>query len=118
MYEEIQHGAVGESYMRKGFLLYEEMRKYLTMYEEAVSHAVYDFAAALFRISLYMWKILFSFLTVQKREYGRLEMPTFLHTFSDDGSLLRVGSMPSWPPRLIISSLSDGVMSPPSSPPQ
>ncbi len=26
------------SYMRKGFLIYEEMRKYLTIYEEAVSH--------------------------------------------------------------------------------
>jgi hypothetical protein len=24
--------------MRRGFLLYEEMRKYLTIYEEAVSH--------------------------------------------------------------------------------
>jgi hypothetical protein len=27
-----------ESYMRKGFLIYEEMRKYLLIYEEAVSH--------------------------------------------------------------------------------
>jgi hypothetical protein len=25
-------------YMRKGFLIYEEMRKYLVIYEEAVSH--------------------------------------------------------------------------------
>ncbi len=24
--------------MRKGFLIYEDMRKYLTVYEEAVSH--------------------------------------------------------------------------------
>jgi hypothetical protein len=30
--------AVAKSYMRKGFLLYEEMRKYLVIYEEAVSH--------------------------------------------------------------------------------
>ncbi len=29
-------GAVAKSYMRKGFLIYEEMRKYLTIYEEAV----------------------------------------------------------------------------------
>jgi hypothetical protein len=28
--------------MRKGFLLYEEMRKYLTIYEEAV--VIYEFA--------------------------------------------------------------------------
>jgi hypothetical protein len=28
---------VAKSYMRKGFLIYEEMRKYLVIYEEAVS---------------------------------------------------------------------------------
>jgi hypothetical protein len=38
MYKEIQSGAVAKSYMKKGFLIYEEMRKYLTIYEEAVSH--------------------------------------------------------------------------------
>jgi hypothetical protein len=27
-----------KSHMRKGFRIYEEMRKYLTIYEEAVSH--------------------------------------------------------------------------------
>ncbi len=37
-------GSVAKSYMRKCFLLYEEMRKYLAIYEEAVSHTVYDFA--------------------------------------------------------------------------
>ncbi len=32
-------GAVAKSYMRrKGLLIYEEMRKYLTIYEDAVSH--------------------------------------------------------------------------------
>jgi hypothetical protein len=31
-------GAVAKSYMRKGFLLYEEMHKYFPIYEEAVSH--------------------------------------------------------------------------------
>jgi hypothetical protein len=30
-------GAVAKSCMRKGFLIYEEMRKYLVIYEEAVS---------------------------------------------------------------------------------
>ncbi len=29
MYKEIQNGADEKSYMRKGFLIYEEMRKYL-----------------------------------------------------------------------------------------
>jgi hypothetical protein len=33
-------GSGAESYMRNGFLIYEEMRKYFTIrvYEEAVSH--------------------------------------------------------------------------------
>jgi hypothetical protein len=30
IYKEIQIGSVAKSYMRKGFPLYEEMRKYLT----------------------------------------------------------------------------------------
>jgi hypothetical protein len=38
IYREIQSGAVARSYMRKGFLIYEEMRKYFPIYEEAVSH--------------------------------------------------------------------------------
>jgi hypothetical protein len=37
-YKEIQNGEVAKSYMRKGFLIHEELRKYLTIYEEAVSH--------------------------------------------------------------------------------
>ncbi len=36
--KEIQSGAVAKSYMRKGFLIYEEMRKYFPIYGEAVSH--------------------------------------------------------------------------------
>jgi hypothetical protein len=36
--KENQMGRGAMSYMRKGFLIYEEMRKYLTKYEEAVSH--------------------------------------------------------------------------------
>ncbi len=31
-------GAVAKSYMGKGFVIYEEIRKYLVIYEEAVSH--------------------------------------------------------------------------------
>ncbi len=38
IFKEIQRGAVAKSYMRKGFLIYEEMRKYFPVYEEAVSH--------------------------------------------------------------------------------
>jgi hypothetical protein len=36
--KETQMGAAAKSYMIKGFLIHEEMRKYLTIYEEAVSH--------------------------------------------------------------------------------
>jgi hypothetical protein len=38
VFKEIKMGSVAKSYMRKGFLVYEEMHKYLTIYEEAVSH--------------------------------------------------------------------------------
>jgi hypothetical protein len=38
IYKEIQKGTIAKSYMRKGYLTYEEMRKYLVIYEEDVSH--------------------------------------------------------------------------------
>jgi hypothetical protein len=53
IYKEIQSRAVAKSYMRKGFLIYEEMRKYFPIYEEAV---IYDFATAPFLISLYVFE--------------------------------------------------------------
>jgi hypothetical protein len=36
--KDIQKGSGAKLYMRKGFLIYEEMCKYLVIYEEAVSH--------------------------------------------------------------------------------
>jgi hypothetical protein len=38
IYKEIQRGSGAKSYMRKGFLIYEEMRKYFATYKEAVTH--------------------------------------------------------------------------------
>ena len=38
IYKEIQSGAVAKSYIRKGFLIYEEMRKLFPIFEEAISH--------------------------------------------------------------------------------
>jgi hypothetical protein len=38
IYKKIQMGSGTRSYMRKGFLIYEEVRKYLVIYEEAISH--------------------------------------------------------------------------------
>jgi hypothetical protein len=43
-------GAVARSYMRKGFLIYEEMRKYLVIYMRRPL-VIYDFATAPFWIS-------------------------------------------------------------------
>ncbi len=38
IFKEIHMGSVAKSYMRKGFLIYEDMGKYIVIYEEAVSH--------------------------------------------------------------------------------
>jgi hypothetical protein len=38
IFKENQSGAVAKSYMRKGFVIYEEMRKYFPIYKKAVSH--------------------------------------------------------------------------------
>jgi hypothetical protein len=66
IYREIQMGAVARSYMRKGLLIYEEMRKYLAVRRPLV---IYDFTAVPLWISLYKRKILFSFLS----EYDEVE---------------------------------------------
>jgi hypothetical protein len=46
IYKEIQSGAVAKSYMRKGFLIYEEMRKYFPIMRRPL--VIYDFATAPF----------------------------------------------------------------------
>jgi hypothetical protein len=48
LYKEIQSGAVAKSYIRKGFLVNEEMRKYFPVYEGRRPLAIYDFAIAPF----------------------------------------------------------------------
>jgi hypothetical protein len=47
IYKEIQSGAVAKSTMRKGFLIYEEMRKYFPIYMRRPL-VIYDFATAPF----------------------------------------------------------------------
>ncbi len=59
-------GAVAKSYMRKGFLIYEEMRKCLFIYEEAVSHT--GLSNHSLWIFLYMRTIVFSFLSVYMKK--------------------------------------------------
>jgi hypothetical protein len=38
IYKDIQMRSGAKSYIRKGFLIYEEMRKFFPIYEEAVRH--------------------------------------------------------------------------------
>jgi hypothetical protein len=38
IYKEIQMGSGAKPYLRNGFLMYEEMRKFFPIYEEIVSH--------------------------------------------------------------------------------
>jgi hypothetical protein len=38
IYKEIQMGSGAKLYIRRGFLIYEEMRKFFPIYEETVSH--------------------------------------------------------------------------------
>jgi hypothetical protein len=42
--KEIQKGSGAKSYMRKSYLIYEEMRKYLVIYSMRRLLVVYDFA--------------------------------------------------------------------------
>ncbi len=58
---EIQNGAVAESYMTNGLLIYGEIFEHLRIDKEALPH---DFATDPLRISFYMRKIWFSFLSV------------------------------------------------------
>ncbi len=61
--KEIQSGAVAESYMRKGFLIYEELRKYFPIYEEAVSHILHCNCSTLIFLT-YEENLIFFFISV------------------------------------------------------
>ncbi len=56
-------GSVAKSYMRKGFLVSEEMRKYLTIYEEAVSHILLC-NRSLLNFRIYEENLIFFFISV------------------------------------------------------
>jgi hypothetical protein len=66
IYKEIQNGAVAKSYMRKGFLIYKEMRKCLLILYLRRPLFIYDFAIAPFRISLYEENMIFFFTVWQE----------------------------------------------------
>ncbi len=55
-------GSVAKSYMRKGFLIYDEMRKYFTIYEEAVSR-IWLCHRSLLNFLIYEENLLFFFIS-------------------------------------------------------
>ncbi len=66
-HKEIQSGAVAKSNVRKGFLIYQEMRKYLPIYEEAVSH-IWLCNCSILNFLMYEESFIFFFISVPKRE--------------------------------------------------
>ncbi len=74
IYKEIQMGAVEKSYMKKSFLIYEEMRKYLVIYEEAVSHIWLWNRSLLYFLILYsyIYEEIFFIISERGRGGGKL----------------------------------------------
>jgi hypothetical protein len=53
-----------KSYMRKGFVIYEETGKYLVIYSMRKALVIYDFATVLFWISLHIYEEKFLIFSV------------------------------------------------------
>jgi hypothetical protein len=78
IYEEIQMGSGAKSYMRKGFLIYVEMGKYLTIYEDAVSHVtLHPNPSEFFTYE----ENLISFLSVYTSSTSLIPLDAFKRTF-------------------------------------
>jgi hypothetical protein len=76
IYKENQMGSGAKSFMRKGFLIYEEMRKFFTIYEEAVSH-IWLCTLSLW-ISLYMRNFFFFFISTASIHTSGLSLYEYL----------------------------------------
>jgi hypothetical protein len=65
--KEFQIRTVAKSYMRKGFVIYEEMRKYLIIYEEAISH-IWLCKQSILNFLIYSYKenFLFFFISLSR----------------------------------------------------
>ncbi len=63
IYKDIQSGPVAKSYMRMGFLIYEEMRKYFPIYDEAVSH-IWLCNCSILNFLIYEENFIFFFVSV------------------------------------------------------
>ncbi len=83
MYKEIQSGAVEKSYMRKGFLIYEEMRKYFPIYEEAFSYIILCNCCTL-NFLIYEENFIFFFISasVWSRNFGKTVKYCYDNCFS------------------------------------
>ncbi len=69
--------------MRKGFLIYEEMRKYVPMYEEAVSH-IWLCNCSILNFLIYEGNFLFFFISVDYSSILQFSTynATFLNSFT------------------------------------
>jgi hypothetical protein len=86
-------GSVARSYMGKGFLIYEEMRKYLTMKEETVSHTGLCNRTVLNSL-IFEGNLIFFFISVQwnpvrhdekqKRSYSKTTSPRANEELDED----------------------------------
>ncbi len=65
--KEIQIWSVAKSYIRKGFLIYEEMLIYLVIYEEAVSH-IWLCNRSRLNFLIYEKNLIFFFISAQRIE--------------------------------------------------
>jgi hypothetical protein len=74
IYKDIQTGAVAKSYMMNGFLIYEEMRKYLV-----ISHTIYDCTTAPFEFLIYDKNLIFFFVSVARLCVAKHNRNYFLH---------------------------------------
>ncbi len=85
-------GSGSKSYMRKSFLIYEKMRKYFTIYEEAVSHTC--LAPSQFP---YIWgKCYFFFLSVHAGNCLPFVEAGVMCTFSKTPAAAGIGKPRSW----------------------
>ncbi len=64
IYKKIQMESVAKSYMRKGFLIHEERRKYLTIYEEDISQ-IWLCNRSLLNFLIYEENQIFFFISVR-----------------------------------------------------
>ncbi len=62
IYKEILNRAVTKWYMRKGFLIYEEMRKYLPICKEAVSN-IWLYKCSIMNFLIYEENLIFFFIS-------------------------------------------------------